>query len=176
LASAVTNPDQSIINGTAYTSDQRQPVTPLGSAIPHGSVIGSNNVTDNANKDIQDYTDVPIGDGISELKYRYNKDNNNCRQIVSQGSNRSRASSKSSRKLRNAVDRQKMNQTLTAGLDTNQNRTRLVTVQNGREMNVRKNSLVVEDIHSTLVPGSRFVETAGIANRPIKLPPIASAE
>ena len=43
-------------------------------------------------------------------------------------------------------------------------------------MQIRKNSLVVEDIHSTLVPGSRFVETAGMTNRPRILPPIASVD
>lgn len=56
------------------------------------------------------------------------------------------------------------------------NRTRLVTVQNGREMQIRKNSLVVEDINNTMVVGSRFVETAGMTKRPRKLPPIESGE
>jgi hypothetical protein len=43
-------------------------------------------------------------------------------------------------------------------------------------MQIRKNSLVVEDIHNTMVIGSRFVETAGLTNRPRKLPPIESAD
>ena len=52
---------------------------------------------------------MPINGGASEhMEYRYNntpKDINLARKIVSQGSNRSKASSKSSRKLRNAIDR-----------------------------------------------------------------------
>ena len=58
---------------------------------------------------MQDYTDMPINGGASEhMEYRYKntpKDINLARKIVSQGSNRSKASSKNSRKLRNAIDR-----------------------------------------------------------------------
>lgn len=77
LASAATGIADSQADRTAYTSEMRQPVTAFGSNPGGGSIVGGDNITDNATKDLQDYADMPAGDLVSEqMKYRYNNPKN----------------------------------------------------------------------------------------------------